>query len=216
MPFELLPLISSHLVPAASSFPTVYHIPPALHLDRLACGAPLPPKAPVGDLPPPPPAARRQMIQLASVTVTTTATASPIPAKNYPPVPYPPAKTATRSSTPLPSVTESATTTAPVTVVSPHQPTVLKFDAAELTSTLDEVLDSNAQPSTPVCVLEPRGATGTPVAPAPMTAPLPSLATSRTPSPPPALPFLLGNLLLSSCPGKKGERVFRGSFLCVS
>ncbi|KZV95148.1 phosphatases II [Exidia glandulosa HHB12029] len=203
VPFELLPLISTWLISTNSTHPTIFRIPPTLQLDRLTRGAPLPAKTPNHDLPPPPPppfsTTGMQIVQQASVTVSTTVTIKP-DASNYPPEPYPAARESSSVSAPLPSVTETATTTTHVTTVSQHQPTVLKFDAAELASTLNEGGDPEVAAPASSRTLEPRGsATPAPVAAPPPSAP--STATNPSTCPP---PFILGNLLLSSCPGKKG------------
>ncbi|KAH7108197.1 phosphatases II [Auriculariales sp. MPI-PUGE-AT-0066] len=95
---------------------------------------------------------------------------------NYPPVPYPP----------VPN--QPYTRSKPVPLPPPHQkrePAVLQFDAAELACTLDPSVD----PSQIDLPASPEAGPSRSLTP-----PLP------TPTPP---SFALGNLLLSSCPGKK-------------
>ncbi|EJD52708.1 phosphatases II [Auricularia subglabra TFB-10046 SS5] len=188
VPFELLPVLSAKLERAAANSPTLFNLPHAFRLDQLAgCAAPPPP--PPVNLPPP---TRMHLAQPAIVSVAPI-TARPEPdalPDNYPPIPYPPVKVAPQ---PLPSVpapvSETTQTIAPVVILERDtqlRPTLLKFNAAELANAMDDL----AGASTPsIATTLPRG----PGAGSARAAPL-------TPAP---ASFVLGNLLLSSCPGKK-------------
>lgn len=186
VPFELLPVLSAKLERAAANSPTLFNLPHAFRLDQLAgCAAPPPP--PPVNLPPP---TRMHLAQPAVVSVTTTVRpeSDALP-DNYPPVPYPPVDAARQPFASVPtSVSETVHTIAPVAVVESDtqpRPTLLKFNAAELANAMDDL----AGASTPSIAAPPRGPRAGSVEAVPQ-------------SPAPA-PFVLGNLLLSSCPGKK-------------